>query len=164
MKRLSCVLLAALVATSACTPAPQSDAPSRASTTYDEADFACLQEAIYHEASANSIDGGRAVANVILNRAQDPRFPDTVCGVISEGEAAGRCQFSYRCDGRPEAFPDKVKLANATEAANLALVNREEDVTSGALFFHAKWMPPGWFGTLRRTVTLGGNIFYGERA
>ncbi len=153
-------LLAALTL-AACTP-PAEAPPTRAQTSYSNDDFTCLREAIYHEAAANSTDGGRAVANVILNRAQDPRFPNSVCAVIAEGEDKGRCQFSYRCDGRPEVFPDKVKLRNATEAATLALTNQTEDVTDGALFFHAKWMKPGWFGTLRRTVALGGNIFYGE--
>ncbi|MEM9229219.1 MAG: cell wall hydrolase [Pseudomonadota bacterium] len=164
MTPIKFAVLFAVLASAACTPKTETDTLSRAPGSYDETDFACLKEAIYHEAAANSIDGGRAVANVILNRAEDPRFPDTVCGVIAEGEAAGRCQFSYRCDGRPETFPDKVKLANATEAATQALGNLDEDITAGALFFHATWMPPGWFGTLRRTVTMGGNIFYGERS
>lgn len=159
--RTACLISALSLA--ACTPPPKEQEVARTATTFAEDDFVCLREAIYHEAAANSTDGGRAVANVILNRAADPRFPDTVCGVIAEGEPEGRCQFSYRCDGRPETFPDKVKLDGATHAARIALANRAEDITDGALFFHAKWMPPGWFATLRRTVTMGGNIFYGER-
>ncbi|NNU81287.1 cell wall hydrolase [Halovulum dunhuangense] len=158
--------LAAILAVSACTtmaPGDGSDAEvTRLSTssTYSDQDFQCLLEAIYHEAAADSIDGQRAVANVILNRAEDPRFPNSVCGVVADGQAQGRCQFSYRCDGRPEVFADKVKLQTATQATTVVLANPEEDVTNGALFFHAGWMKPGWFASLRRTVALGGNIFY----
>ncbi|MSU91152.1 hypothetical protein GE300_16305 [Rhodobacteraceae bacterium 2CG4] len=140
--------------------APQEDTISRTETetpavSFTDADFTCLREAVYYEAAANSLSGQRAVANVILNRAEDPRFPNSVCGVVADG-----CQFSYRCDGKPEVFGDQVKLANATRATEVALANPQEDVTDGALFFHAKWMKPGWFATLRRTVALGGNIFY----
>ncbi len=153
------IALCGALATAACT-APQEDTISRTETdtpavSFTDADFSCLREAIYHEAAATSLSGQRAVANVILNRAEDPRFPNSVCGVVADG-----CQFSYRCDGKPEVFADKVKLTNATKATEVALTNPQEDVTDGALFFHATWMKPGWFATLRRTVTLGGNIFY----
>lgn len=135
---------------------------SRSAATFTEADFECLREAIYHEAAGNSVDGGKAVASVIINRAGDPRFPDTVCDVVADGEAQGRCQFSYRCDGQPERFADKAKLANAETALSIVAENPADDVTDGALFFHATWMPPGWFASLQPTVTLGGNIFYAK--
>ena len=152
------VVVMAFVA--ACAPAePEA---SRSAANFTEADFECLREAIYHEAGATSVEGGKAVANVILNRAKDPRFPDTVCDVVADGEEQGRCQFSYRCDGLPERFADEVKLANAETALSFVAENPEEDVTNGALFFHATWMPPGWFASLKRTVTLGGNIFYAK--
>lgn len=155
--------LAAAVGLAACTAPDQGADASRNATSpggYTEADFECLREAVYHEAGAKSFDGGRAVGNVIINRARDPRFPNSVCGVIADGEAKGRCQFSYRCDGRPEVLADRIKLDNATRAAKQVLEAPADDVTSGALFFHAAWMKPGWFGTLHRTTSLGGNIFY----
>ncbi|MEM8787220.1 MAG: cell wall hydrolase [Pseudomonadota bacterium] len=154
--------LALTLLAAACAPAPETTDIARTAAEVDARDFECLREAIYHEASARSVRGGRAVANVILNRAADPRFPNTVCGVIREGEARGRCQFSYRCDGRPEILADAIKRATATEAARLALENPGEDVTDGALFFHANWMEPGWFGTLDRKMSAGGNTFYGD--
>lgn len=158
------VACVALAACSGSDDAAALDGPAvtRASAVTQSVDYKCLREAVYHEAAANSLDGGRAVANVIMNRADDPRFPDTVCDVIAEGEDRGRCQFSYRCDGRSETFADGIKLANASQAAKQALENPDEDVSNGALYFHARWMKPGWFGTLTRTVTLGGNIFYAE--
>lgn len=126
-----------------------------AGDTFEAAAFECLREAIYFEAAASNPKGQHAVADVIKNRKRDPRFPDTVCGVISD-----RCQFSYRCDGRPETFPDRIKYRNATAIAREALDKPDEDITKGALYFHAARMAPGWFGTLVRTGSFGGNIFY----
>ena len=71
------------------------------------AQWTCLTEALYFEARGESVAGQFAVAEVILNRVTDPRYPDTICGVVNEG--TGRrfaCQFTYTCDGRPEAVDD----------------------------------------------------------
>lgn len=155
---LPSALVLAAAAVSACsTPPPQATAEevSRASSSYSVSEFECLREAIYFEAHASNTAGQHAVADVIKNRAEDPRFPGSICGVISDG-----CQFSYRCDGRPENFPDKVKYENASRVAKEALVEKDEDITGGALFFHAARMAPGWFATLKRVGDFGGNIFY----
>lgn len=130
------------------------------SRAYSQDEFQCLREAIYFEARASDTNGQHAVADVIKNRARDPRFPNTICGVISEGQARGACQFSYRCDSRSEKFYDDIKYANATKVAINAMENPEEDITKGSLYFHAARMAPGWFGTLIRTGNFGGNIFY----
>ena len=45
----------------------------------------CLAIAIYFEARGEPVDGQIAVGNVILNRAKDPRFPNDVCSVITQG-------------------------------------------------------------------------------
>lgn len=164
LKATAALLVLSVAACSATSPT-QPAAPEVVSRTANglqltDRDAACLREAIYHESAANSLDGGRAVAHVILNRAQDPRFPNSVCGVIADGEAQGRCQFSYRCDGKPEVLADRKKLEGAIMATEVVLANPDEDPTSGALFFHARTMAPGWFASLRRTIVAGGNIFY----
>lgn len=119
---------------------------------------ACLAEALYFEARGTGETGRRAVGEVILNRAADPRFPSTICEVVDERNN-GVCQFSYRCNpsltyNEPEA------LARANTTAQTLLTSRGGDITNGALFFHAASMAPGWFGTLNRLGTFGGNIFY----
>lgn len=134
------------------------------SRALSQAEFECLREAIYFEASASDSNGQHAVADVIINRSRDPRFPNTICGVISQGQDRGRCQFSYRCDSRSEKFHDEIKFTNATRVAENEAANPNEDITSGALYFHAARMAPGWFGTLTRTASYGGNIFYRPRA
>ena len=146
-----------LIFVSACTT---SAPPTRAASDYEAADLACLQEAIYFEAGNSPDVGQQAVAYVILNRVEDSRFPNTVCGVVQEGEDVGRCQFSYRCQLDPENIRWPENMRRAVQTATSILVGEIEDPTDGALFFHASWMPPGWFNTLKRVGNFGGNIFY----
>lgn len=120
-----------------------------------QAEQACLTEAIYFEA-APSAASQKAVGHVILNRARDPRFPGSVCGVVKQG-----CQFSYRCSGRSLALRDKVKRRGAEQAASSLLAGAGADPTSGALFFHsAKARPGGFFSKRPRVGEIGGNVFY----
>ena len=70
--------------------------------------WACLTEALYFEARGESLVGQVAVAEVILNRVDSRRYPNTVCSVVRQGEGNGRgCQFSYRCDGLSDAMHER---------------------------------------------------------
>lgn len=129
-------------------------------TQYTKQDQNCLSEALYHEARGTVDKGLRAVGEVILNRATDPRFPDSICGVIDQ-RYNGACQFSYRCDSIPNGiFNEPNEKARTLAMALTLLTDRQEDITNGALFFHAASMNPGWFATLSPRGQFGGNIFY----
>jgi spore germination cell wall hydrolase CwlJ-like protein len=117
-------------------------------------DVACLAEAVYFEARGTSAKGQQAVAHVVVNRAKDSEFPGTVCGVISD-----RCQFSYRCDGHSDVLANRSDRANAEQIARKVLTGTP-DITSGAMFFHAARVAPGWFNTRPRVGQFGGNVFY----
>ena len=56
--------------------------------------LACLTKNIYYEAASESYEGKLAVAQVTLNRANDPKFPSTICGVVYQ-RTLGTCQFSW---------------------------------------------------------------------
>ncbi|WP_398286925.1 cell wall hydrolase [Sphingomonas daechungensis] len=59
-----------------------------------------MTSAVYYEAGQESLDGQRAVAQVVLNRVRHPAFPANVCGVVYEGSTrATGCQFTFTCDG-----------------------------------------------------------------
>ncbi len=131
--------------------------PSASSHSANE--LQCLSEALYFEARGTGDVGYRAVAEVIVNRRDDSRFPDTVCGVVDQ-RYNGSCQFSYRCLAGPLNYSEPVELELARSAASSLLAGEGEEITNGALFFHAAWAEPGWFGTLHRTGQFGGNIFY----
>ena len=153
------ILAATLGFVAACTtPEPPASRASQDHT--DTASIACLQEAIYFEAGNSPAIGQKAVGHVILNRVEDPRFPNTVCGVVREGEDAGRCQFSYRCQLDTSKIRWPENMVKAGKTTRELLFSDAPDPTEGALFFHANWMPPGWFKTLSRVGEFGGNIFY----
>jgi spore germination cell wall hydrolase CwlJ-like protein len=126
------------------------------------ADFACLAQAIYFEAGKENASGQRAVAEVVINRLRDPRFPKTVCEVVHQGGEGGpgHCQFSWWCDGRSDATGDGERWASAQQAAADALSGAYPDWTRGALFFHNKTVKPAWSKRLQLTSIIGDHIFY----
>ncbi|HEX9858836.1 MAG TPA: cell wall hydrolase, partial [Paracoccaceae bacterium] len=73
-----------------------------------DAEWQCLAEALYFEARGETVQGQFAVAEVILNRVDSPRYPATICGVVHQGGRGG-CQFSFTCDG----YSDKIREQGA---------------------------------------------------
>ena len=49
-----------------------------------ETAFVCLAMNVYHEARNQSFIGQVAVAQVVMNRVHDTRFPDDVCEVVTK--------------------------------------------------------------------------------
>ena len=75
--------------------------PRRRPFAFDE--LVCLADVMYFEARGETAAGRHAVAMTVLNRVSSKRFPNTICGVVTQGKGElHRCQFSYYCDGRPE--------------------------------------------------------------
>jgi spore germination cell wall hydrolase CwlJ-like protein len=124
-------------------------------------EWACLTEALYFEARGESFRGISAVAEVIINRAQSKRFPNSVCGVISQGVGGkAGCQFSYKCDGRAEVYHEPSAYARVAKMAHLMLAGRLQKVTDGALFYHSKAVRPKWSRKFLRTAQVGAHFFY----
>ncbi|MEM6620134.1 MAG: cell wall hydrolase [Pseudomonadota bacterium] len=125
------------------------------------AEWACLTEALYFEARGESFKGITAVAEVIVNRKISSRFPNTVCAVISQG-VGGRpgCQFSYKCDGRPEVFREKRAYERVAKMAQLMLAGRLPPTANGALYYHTNAVRPRWSRTFRRVAQVGDHLFY----
>ena len=64
----------------------------------------CLALNVYHEARDQPFKGQIAVAQVVMNRVHDDRYPDDVCSVVKQGQTYSwkpdfpirdRCQFSW---------------------------------------------------------------------
>lgn len=126
-------------------------------------EWRCLAEAVYFEARGEALSGQIAVAEVVLNRVDGGRYPDTVCEVVREGEeASNACQFSYRCDGRPEAIRDEAAWARAGRVARAMLDGAPRALTGGATHYHARSVLPSWAEVLPRTVSIGRHRFYRE--
>jgi spore germination cell wall hydrolase CwlJ-like protein len=45
----------------------------------------CMAQNIYYEARGSSLADQAAVADVVLNRMQDRRYPNTICEVVKQG-------------------------------------------------------------------------------
>jgi spore germination cell wall hydrolase CwlJ-like protein len=121
----------------------------------------CLAEAVYFEARGETLRGQFAVAEVILNRVESARYPDSVCGVVRQGaERRGACQFSYVCDGRPEVITDQASWDRAGKIARLMLDSADRPLTEGATHFHTTAVRPVWSRIYERTARIGAHLFY----
>ena len=137
----------------------EAEAPKRRG----QAQWQCLAEAIYFEARSEDRRAQRAVAEVILNRVDSKRYPDTVCQVIQQGaHRKHRCQFSYNCDGLPENIAEPKAWAIAKEIALDMVHSDERLLTLGATHYHATSVRPSWSRKLTRTAKYGSHIFYRE--
>ncbi len=126
-----------------------------------ERELHCLTEAIYYEARGESIEGQIAVAEVIINRVDSKRYPDSVCGVVSQGEERlNSCQFSYKCDGEPERMSDKNARHRARDVAILILKGERRSLTDRATHYHATYVNPYWSKKLKKTAQHGTHVFY----
>lgn len=124
-------------------------------------DWSCLTEALYFEARGETIKGQFAVAEVILNRVDSARFPNSVCGVVNQG--TGRkfaCQFTYTCDGRAERVNEPQAYEDVGKVARAALAGAPRRLTSGATFYHTTAVRPRWSRKFRRTAAIGVHLFY----
>jgi len=126
-----------------------------------ERELRCLSEAIYYEARGEAIEGQIAVAEVIMNRVDSRHYPDTVCGVVKQGEhRRNSCQFSYRCDGEPERMTEKKAADRARDVAILLMKGERRDLTEDATHYHASYVNPYWAKSLTRTAKHGTHVFY----
>jgi len=124
----------------------------------------CMAEALYFEARSEPVIGQFAVAEVILNRVDSPRFPNSICGVVLQGSGNGRyrCQFSYSCDGKLEIINEKKAWAKVGKVARLAIAMDRRPLTHEATFYHTNYVSPSWSKKFPRTVTIGVHHFYKE--
>lgn len=126
-------------------------------------EWGCLTEALYFEARGENLEGQFAVAEVILNRRDSRQFPSTVCGVIGQGSKSGKkhaCQFSYKCDGYAEVFPEKNAYIQVGKVARIMLDGKTRGLTKGATFYHTGAVSPRWSRKFERTAKVGRHYFY----
>ena len=116
-------------------PVAAPDTSEQAPTTDDQPysdDLLYLAKIIQNEAGSDfcSDEHQRAVASVVLNRVSDPRFPDTILGVITQGWN-GECALQYAVGGW-ECF-------NALEPSERAMENARYVLENGSTVEGAIW-------------------------
>ncbi|MFL6789515.1 MAG: cell wall hydrolase [Sphingomicrobium sp.] len=121
----------------------------------------CLTSAIYYEAAQESMEGQRAVAQVVLNRVRHPAFPNSVCGVVFEGSTrVTGCQFTFTCDGSMSRAPLRSLWNRARKVAEEALKGAVYAPVGLATHYHANYVVPYWASSLVKTSIQGAHIFY----
>ena len=126
-----------------------------------DAQWKCLTEALYFEARGESIRGQFAVAEVILNRVDSRKFPNSICRVVNQG--TGRkfaCQFTYTCDDIPETIHNQRLYRRLGKIARVMMDGGARMLTGNATYYHTTAVNPSWGRKFYHTVTIGVHRFY----
>ena len=168
--------------------AQQNEKPQTLTNGYiSKEDVECMAKNIYFEARSDNMAGQFAVADVVLNRVKDKRYPNTICDVIYEGPVKElwktkkdpnlpaeereyiplrhRCQFSWYCDGKKDTIPTRSNDAweRAKLVAGYILYSGEyRGITEGATHYHATYVKPKWRHDrgMQLVGRIGSHIFY----
>lgn len=126
---------------------------------YDKKQIDCLAKNIYYESGGESKQGWLAVAMVTINRVNSGLFPSNICDVVYQ-KTGKIYQFSWVASRKHLTTPAHEVYNEILEyAMNLYYEHHTmEDVTKGALFFHADYVNPKWNRV--KTAQIGRHIFY----
>ena len=116
----------------------------------------CLAGAVYFEARGEGLAGQLAVAQVIINRSEDARFPGSYCGVVAQPG-----QFSFmRGRQMPQVRTGTAAWTRAVAIAQIAHKGMWESEVGNAVFFHARYVRPSWSMRKTRLAQIDTHIFY----
>lgn len=135
----------------------------------------CLAKNIYFEAGTESTAGKVAVGVVTMNRVEDKRWPDTVCGVVEQAQYSKwwwdnhqkkvpvryKCQFSWFCDGKPDnPYPGDIWQESLHLAEKIYFNNPYKGLLNGATHYHATYVSPNWAKHFKVVARVDSHIFY----
>ena len=124
---------------------------------YKKVDLFCMAKNIFHEAGVEDALGKYAVAQVTLNRIENPKYPSTVCGVVMDHK-----QFSWANDHRirwthprGKSWEESMLIAKRVLAGGYRVRGLET-----ANYYHADYVDPYWKKTEAKVAKVGAHIFY----
>lgn len=117
-------------------------------------DCKVMSEAIVYESRGESERGQKAVADVIMCRYKDSRWPDTIAGVVYQ-----RSQFSYVIDMHKQRLPSKNDFQKARHISILTLTG-QRNIETNACWYHANHVKPSWAKKMKLVATIGNHKFY----
>ena len=116
----------------------------------------CLAGAVYFEARGEPLAGQLAVAQVVINRSEDRRWPASYCGVVYQ-----RSQFSFVRGGRmPSINTSSGAWTRAKAVARIAHQGLWESEAADAVYFHANYVRPRWSRSKTRLTQIDTHVFY----
>jgi spore germination cell wall hydrolase CwlJ-like protein len=115
----------------------------------------CMTRVMYFESNRSSTEGMLAVGTVVMNRMHDPKFPNSVCGVVGQ-----KNQFAAGVLWKP--LKEGKSLALARQVAERVLAGARHPGVRGAKFFHTEgYSFP--YTNMHYVLVAGGNAFYEKR-
>lgn len=121
----------------------------------------CLASALYYEAGNETVEGQKAVAQVILNRVRHPAYPKTVCGVVYQGqERSTGCQFSFSCDGSMARTPSPAIWQRLRSLSQSMLTGTVYAPVGWATHYHTDWVVPVWSAKLDKIRAEASHLFF----
>ncbi len=116
----------------------------------------CLAGAVYFESRGEPLSGQLAVAQVVINRSESSRFPESYCGVVYQ-----RAQFSFVRGGTmPRIKTGSQAWKRATAIARIAHQGMWDSEAQDSLYFHATYVNPRWARQKTRRAAIKTHIFY----
>lgn len=143
----------------------------------EDEQITCMAQNIYFEARSDNYAGQLAVADVVINRVKDSRYPDTICGVVKDAVLSkwwlekgkevpvrDKCQFSWYCDGKGDETRDRDAWANALAVSYTMMYGNQgyQGITEGATHYHATYVDPYWASSnqMKLIGNIGDHVFY----
>lgn len=126
-------------------PEEKPSKPQKPSSNTELALFAAILEC---EAGSTNYDGLLAVATVIMNRKESPKYPNTITGVIYQ-----KGQFSPTWSGKLDKVLQRGAKPLCYTVAKDALNGKRHSAVKNCYQFRAAWT--GHSGTV-----IGGNVFF----
>ena len=116
---------------------------------YSSSDVYLLARTIYAEGRGEPYTGQVAIGAVVLNRVQNPEFPNTISGVVYQKHA-----FTAVSDGQINLTPNATARKAALDAMN------GWDPTYGALYsYNPSTATSSWIFSRQTTVVIGNHVF-----
>lgn len=112
--------------------------------TISAAAILCLSSVIHHEARGESRQGQIAVAQVVMNRVKDKRWPNTVCAVVKQPK-----QFSW--------YPRKGMTNAKSKLARTVILGRTNNPIGRSTHFRSD---RGRWKRLRFVIQIGKHRFF----
>ena len=108
---------------------------------------------VLQEANGEPIAGMVAVAGTVLDRAADPRWPNTSREVVYQPYQYSGMALKIKAYSR-----EAIELARAAVAISRIGVRPCGKV----LWYHNYSVNPGWAKRVTEYCTIGGHVFYGD--
>ena len=112
----------------------------------------CLAAALYHEARGEPEPGQFAVAETIMRRVEDGRWPDDVCSVVHQPH-----QFSWTAD--PQPVRDMAAWDKSLAIAEIVM-SGQTTATYCADHYARIELEPDWAQWMIVDIEIGDHSFY----